>query len=216
MVYIKGVSLDGRQSKKSGPVHTSEGGDKGREGTKILHCLPVSSVPDVAAAPFKSPRTSMLIDMETIRGIAYDGVVQNQGEGTNNTTDPEKLSDSNERFLHLNRPLLVRLKLLRHAGEMVRAVCNSRDIRRKGLKLSLPGKFDLRSGSILDLEVFLNHGEDPVTVRGEIRKVARCHSEDLTRYEVDVDFDPMNRTALSRIDGFMKVSETQDYQHLPA
>ena len=211
MAYIRRDASYLEQGKKSGSVYEAS---KIGDHTRIFQSRPAVGVPDTPM-PIKNPRMSALFDQATIRKVSKEGRLQSHGGKMNLMNDMKELSDKNDGFLHLNRPLLVRLKIPRKADE-IRAICDSKDISRAGLKLLLPCMLDLRAGSFLNMELFLRHEEKPISVAGQVREIARYHSEDLLRYEVEVNFDPRNSRALSQIDGFIQTSEAQDYQRLPA
>ena len=138
------------------------------------------------------------------------------GRDETNLIELNKPADRVNGFVHLNKPLLVRLNLLRGAGEKVRASCGSREIGRRGIRLALPCRLDLRSGSHLDMELFLQCGEDPVPVRGQVRHVCRECTDELVRYLVDIDFESVCSSTLGMIDSLIQTSEALELQHLPA
>lgn len=204
MVHTRGsitglVRAEGRNGIRSSREHTVS---------------PMTYGPDMPV-PVKHLRTSALLDTGIALRTSQEAASTNREE-SNIIEFDHLVGRRMENCVHLDKPLLVRIRLLRQAGEVVRVLAESREMRSGGLRIALPCTLGLRSGSIVDMELFLESGEDPLAVRGRVNRAVSSNSEDVEKHCLDIDFDTPSSTALNRIDSFLQKSEPRDCRQLPA
>jgi len=170
-------------------------------------------MPDVPV-PLKSSRCAALHDT----GISADSVSGSHSpearqEGPLSGLD-DLIRQPHEPFVHLDRSLLVRLKLAHRNGEPIAVLCATDEIRCGGVHLLLPCALGLKPETAVDMELFIPSSSDPVAASGVVRKVGRLKGEDVSRYRVEVEFRRLTGQAQGRIAAFVQEARMDERRAL--
>ena len=131
--------------------------------------------------------------------------------------DPDgRILHRRDMLVRTRQPLLVRLNLTTHDGDLIRVLCISEHIGHTGTRLILPCQLNLGPGRTLAMELFLPPSDKPMTVRGTLRKITRISNDDFVRYAFEVDFEGLSISEEKRIASYVYKSQQEDRLQMSA
>lgn len=220
MTYRKDTASNRTREKKQDRMYTSNGTRSSADDiSKKVYSSLSGPAPNTLEmpVPLKGIRATSANDTGVAFSVVQNTISPDHEDGAQSVMAlGELLGLHRDTFVRLEQPLLVGLTLTRNSGEEIRVYCCSREIQRKNIRLILPCQLGLREGSVLNMELYLPSGDQPVAASGQVRKVSRTHGEDVVRYTLEVEFGMSNRRAESKIAAFIEACQMQEHRALPA
>lgn len=151
-------------------------------------------------------------------GVGYDLLPGMFADATTGWIVPpmevcELVRSQREKYVHLKRSLLVRVKM-RRKSEPIELLCGCEEIGNRGLMLSLPCTMDFVPGTACDLELFLTQDREALPVKGTVRNISRTLGADTIRYKVEVEFGKLNSLTQSELDAFVHTAKPEEQRPL--